>query len=170
MMWPAGTPARRRPALTAAVMRGGPQTKSVARGDVGHEPAQLGGREQVGAVAQEVVDLHPALAGQRVELAPEEHVARGPRAVDQRDLPGRALEVLQERAQRGDADAAGDERDPRAASRRGRELAARALDEHPGTGPRTAATRPVKSPLPLTVTRSRRPSGASDRESPFVCV
>ena len=62
----------------------------VAGGDVGHELEQVLRREQLGGlavVADDVVELDPAPAGQLVELVAQDHVLGPQGAVDDGDVP-----------------------------------------------------------------------------------
>ena len=83
----------------------------VALGDVGDELLQVGRREQVAArrarvVADDVVDLDPAPRDDLLQLGPEDDVAVGDDAVKGDDV---AVHLLEQRANRSDADPACDQ-------------------------------------------------------------
>ena len=100
----------------------------------------MGGREQLrragpAVVAEHVVDLDPAPQRELLQLGAQDHVVLARRAVDERDVAGIARQVLEQRADRRDADPARDQRDPRPPPRRRGERAVRAVEDHARAGP-----------------------------------
>ncbi len=96
---------------------------------------QRGDAEPVGLVVADLgpdqrVELHARAFGERLELVAEGELARRRHPVEQRDIAGRRRQRLQQRTQRCDADAAGDERDPPSGPPVGGEGAVRAFREH----------------------------------------
>ena len=139
MTWRRGTPARRRLAPVAVRHLRRAADVDVAQRDVGHEPLQVLGGQQLGGpgpavVAEHVVDLDAAPLRELLELHAQDHVVLAHRPVDERDVAGVAGQVLQQRADRRDADAARDQRDPRAPPRGGGEGAVRPVEDHPRAG------------------------------------
>ena len=117
----------------------------VARRDVGHQREQALGRE----AARRSRSAPPRRAGSPARRARRAGSRPLPqRAVDDGDVAGPAGHVLEQRADRRDPDAAGDQRHPRAPPRRRGEGAERPLGDHARAGrDRAQRARVVAEPL-----------------------
>lgn len=106
----------------------------VVRGQIGDQGAQGPsgeGRGVSGRFVDDVVHGGPSAGGYRVEFTAQGEVFAAAGPVDEGHL---ARERLEERAQRGDADAAGQEQDLGGGAAVRGEGAVRSLRPYPGTG------------------------------------
>ena len=117
---------------------GRPAEEDVAIAKVGHELIEVGGGEQVSrrgvaVVAHDVVQPDPVFRRQLVELVAEHDVVVGQRPIDDGDV-GRRREVVEQRPDRRDPDAAGDQRQTFVAPGVRGEPPERAVGDHGGAG------------------------------------
>ena len=89
-------------------------SRSLMSGTSRRRPWGRAGRRHLGRSppTDQVVDRGAAETRQLVDLTLEDHVLRPAGAVDEGQVAARCRQFLEQRAQRGDADAAGDEQDP----------------------------------------------------------
>ena len=132
-----GTPAARSPARAAAIIGSGSAQEDVSFADVGHDLLQAVGRQMVAVSAfgwaEQVVDLRAAVAGDPVDLVAQYEVVDGVRSIDQGDVAGPAGQGFEQRPQRGDADAAGEEQDLALPPASGGERSVRAFSQDRGS-------------------------------------